>query len=311
MNVSVIIPNYNHSKYLRQRIDSILNQTYKDIELIILDDCSTDNSREIIEEYVKVHPDIVVYYNESNSGSPFIQWNFGVSKAQGEFIWIAESDDFAEPGFLEKMVSVMKKSEDTGMAYCDSRIIDEEKGIEYLYSDKRASVNRILKMKNLQDQEVIKVPVSCFFENPIPNVSSVLFRRSAYMHAGWADQTLKFCGDWLVYIRIALISRVLYLPKPLSIFRLHKGSNFHKYYLNNLYLLEKLKVSLIILKESDFSVLLLLLVVKSMIKAKMLRLAHLLRIPSFLMPELPRRPKLTAKYKTLLFVFLLISFVLS
>jgi glycosyltransferase involved in cell wall biosynthesis len=108
MRVSVIVPNYNHAEYLKQRIDSILNQTYRDFELIILDDGSTDNSREIIDDYVSRFPFIISRFNEVNSGSPFIQWDSGVNKAEGELIWIAESDDFAETTFLEKTTSVMK-----------------------------------------------------------------------------------------------------------------------------------------------------------------------------------------------------------
>lgn len=101
MNVSVIIPNYCHARFLNQRIDSVLNQTYSDYEVIILDDCSTDNSREIIESY-RNHPKIShIVYNEKNSGSTFIQWEKGFELARGEYIWIAESDDVA-PIYLSR-----------------------------------------------------------------------------------------------------------------------------------------------------------------------------------------------------------------
>ena len=100
MNVSVIIPNYCHARFLNQRIDSVLNQTYSDYEVIILDDCSTDNSREIIESY-RNHPKIShIVYNEKNSGSTFIQWEKGFELARGEYIWIAESDYVARSTFL-------------------------------------------------------------------------------------------------------------------------------------------------------------------------------------------------------------------
>ena len=95
--VSVIVPNYNHASYLRQRIESIINQTYQDFELIILDDCSTDHSKEIIESY-RNHPRVnQIVYNTENSGSTFKQWNKGVELAEGECIWFAESDDWCEP----------------------------------------------------------------------------------------------------------------------------------------------------------------------------------------------------------------------
>lgn len=72
--VSVIVPNYCHAPYLEQRIESILQQTFQDFELILLDDCSTDGSREILERY-RNHPKVSgIFYNERNSGSPFKQW---------------------------------------------------------------------------------------------------------------------------------------------------------------------------------------------------------------------------------------------
>ncbi len=82
--ISVIIPNYNHAFYLEQRIESILSQNFKDFEVIILDDKSTDNSKEIIEKYRNHPPHIsTIIYNEANSGSTFIQWNKGVSLSKG------------------------------------------------------------------------------------------------------------------------------------------------------------------------------------------------------------------------------------
>ena len=99
--VSVIIPNYNHAPFLKQRIESVLNQSFQDFEMILIDDCSTDGSREIIESY-RNNPHVShIVYNDSNSGSAFLQWNKGIELAKGDWIWVAESDDYAEPTFLE------------------------------------------------------------------------------------------------------------------------------------------------------------------------------------------------------------------
>ena len=106
--VSVIIPNYCHAKYLDQRIQSVLNQTYPNFEVIILDDCSPDDgaSRAVIEKY-RFDPHVThIIYNETNSGSTFKQWNKGFSLAEGELVWIAESDDFCEDMLLEKCIMV-------------------------------------------------------------------------------------------------------------------------------------------------------------------------------------------------------------
>jgi len=102
--VSVIIPNFNHAAYLKQRIDSVLNQTYQNFELIILDDCSTDNSKEIIEQYRNDTRVSNIVYNTENSGSTFKQWDKGINLSSGDYIWIAESDDWCELNFLQTIM---------------------------------------------------------------------------------------------------------------------------------------------------------------------------------------------------------------
>ena len=108
--VSVIVPNYNHAPYLRERLDSIYGQTYRHIEVILLDDASTDNSREILNAYREQHPENTkTVFNEVNSGRVNLQWNKGLELAKGQYIWIAESDDWCEPDFLEKLVPELQR----------------------------------------------------------------------------------------------------------------------------------------------------------------------------------------------------------
>ena len=101
VKVSVIIPNYNHKDYLRQRIESVLNQTFRDFEVIILDDASTDGSKDILEQYANHNKVTQHIFNYVNSGSVFKQWIKGIQLAKGDYVWIAESDDFADVHFLE------------------------------------------------------------------------------------------------------------------------------------------------------------------------------------------------------------------
>jgi len=129
--VSVIVPNYNHSRYLRRRIGSILAQTYQDFELILLDDCSTDHSREILESYAE-DSRVKVAFNSTNSGCVFKQWNKGVRMARGRYIWIAESDDYSDPRFLSRLVSILEKCSDVTFAYCAScRVGEDEQHLAY------------------------------------------------------------------------------------------------------------------------------------------------------------------------------------
>ncbi len=106
--VSIILPNYNHFPYLRDRLHSIFTQSYQNFEVIILDDASTDNSLSVLNEY-RSHPKVSHFVvNGKNSGSPFKQWKKGLSLAKGDYIWIAESDDFCEPSFLETQLQSMQ-----------------------------------------------------------------------------------------------------------------------------------------------------------------------------------------------------------
>src|SRR4030042_2316707 len=122
--VSVIVPNYNYAQFLDQRLQSILNQTYQDFEVLCLDDASTDNSREIISRYLS-HGRFRVYYNEHNSASAFGQWHRGIELAQGEYIWIAEADDYADREFLSSLVAVLEAHPAGGLAYCQSWRVNE------------------------------------------------------------------------------------------------------------------------------------------------------------------------------------------
>ncbi len=123
--VTVIIPNYNHGKFLRERIESVFNQSYNNIEVIILDDKSVDNSREIIEEVSDDHRIKEVLYSHKNTGNPFRQWKKGIEKATGDFIWIAESDDVSDTTFLSEGIESLLKSK-LGVYFCNSRHIDEK-----------------------------------------------------------------------------------------------------------------------------------------------------------------------------------------
>src|SRR6266567_649594 len=121
--VSVIVPSYNHCRYLSERIDSILGQTFGDFEVIVLDDASTDGSPAVLADYY-AKPRVRIVVNARNSGSAFPQWNRGIGMAKGDYIWIAESDDSADPRFLETLVPILDDDPTLGLVYCQSRLID-------------------------------------------------------------------------------------------------------------------------------------------------------------------------------------------
>ena len=238
--VSVIIPNYNHARFLEERMNSILEQTYADFECILLDDGSSDDSREIIQKYIVREPRIKAYFNEKNSGNTFSQWDFGVRISQGEFIWIAESDDFADINFLSEMVSILEENPSVGLVYSNGIFIDG-KGeklplISDHYSfDKRRSNDYLNNGRN-------EIENYLYRSNTINNTSGVLFRKSCYIEAGFADKSMKYCGDWFLYIRILLKYDVAYHSRPINFIRFHTGSTFHNYFKDNAYLEEVLYI---------------------------------------------------------------------
>jgi glycosyltransferase involved in cell wall biosynthesis len=239
--VSVIVPNYNHAQFLRQRIDSILAQTFQDYELILLDDSSKDASRDIIHQYQNKFPHIRVFINEKNSGSPFKQWDLGVKQSKGGYIWIAESDDYADNDFLSEMVPLLDKNDNAGLAYCDAMIIDDrDKPIasisDRFFPDDHRRKNDYINGGKDEIADYLSI------KNTINNTSGVLFRKCSYIDAGFADHAMRYCGDWFLYLRILLLSDVAYSSKRLNYFRHHEGSSFHRYYMNSSYLEEVIRI---------------------------------------------------------------------
>ena len=127
--VSVVVPNYNHARFLPKRIDSILEQTFQDFELILLDDCSTDDSRSILAKYADSSR-VRTEFNEINSGSSFKQWNKGVGLARGEYVWIAESDDYSDERLLEELTARLDAEPRGAFAYCRSGRVPPDDRLE-------------------------------------------------------------------------------------------------------------------------------------------------------------------------------------
>lgn len=211
--VSVIVPNYNHAPYLRQRLDSIFNQTFQDFEVIILDDCSTDNSKEIIEEYRNRLQVSHVVYNETNSGSPFKQWAKGFNLAQGEYIWIAESDDWAELNLLDEMVRYLDRDSSLAFAFCESYWEHPNQTIlgTYLAKDTFFKGTRFLKNRQI------------YFNN-IYNASSVLFRKQSLASIPKDYQNFLGSGDYLFWSCLCEKGNVYYTSKRLNHFRRHSAA---------------------------------------------------------------------------------------
>ena len=220
--VSVIIPNYNHAKYLDERIQSVIQQTYSISEIIILDDFSTDDSLSIINKY-NTDPRIKIVLNEKNSGSTFKQWDKGIKLANSEFIWIAESDDFSSPHFLENSISSFD-DKNVVLSYCNSFIVDDTSLVNGIVSTTyfEELVNDF--QTSFQMKGVDFLTKYLLHNNVIPNASSVVFKKSSYEQASVCCNNLSRTGDWLAWMKIATQGDVYYSSSCFNYFRLHLHS---------------------------------------------------------------------------------------
>jgi glycosyltransferase involved in cell wall biosynthesis len=225
--VTVIVPNYNHARFLAKRLQSILNQTYQDFELVYLDDASTDNSNDVFAQFAG-DKRVCAHYNQINSGSPFKQWNRGVRMARGEYVWIAEADDDADPRLLAELVKRLDEHPAVGLAYCQSWMVDENGMVLGTVAKATADLDRDRWQKDFVANGREECRRYLAFRNTIPNASAVAFRRSVYERAGYAPEHLRLCGDWLAWVRMALVSDVAFVAEPLNYFRKHRGSVRHK-----------------------------------------------------------------------------------
>ncbi|MDO4398740.1 MAG: glycosyltransferase family 2 protein [Candidatus Saccharibacteria bacterium] len=229
--VSVVIPNYNYERYIKKRLRSILWQTYPIYELIILDDCSTDGSVDVIEKELerikKKYPSIRVQFirNKKNSGKAMKQWKKGFELAKGDYVWIAEADDLSSRRFLEE---VMRGFDDPSVviSYAESAIIngwgmmiapnfrwsrDKEKTGHYKKSYVKDGKQEI--------EEIMAIRCT------VPNVSAVVFRNDEN-YLRYFDEAIRFSqvGDWYFYVKILENGKISYNKKSLNRFRIHNGS---------------------------------------------------------------------------------------
>ncbi len=221
--VSVIVPNYNHDQFLKQRLESIEKQTYKNIELILLDDCSTDNSQQILKEWVWNRPNIRLVINENNSGSPFAQWNKGMLHARGEYVWIAESDDTCKPDFLDALVRILEDNRDACLAFCQSILIDKDDNALHSFNE---HYRFVFKTDRWERDFCADAQRECWqymmLHNTIPNASAVLFRREDLNKVLPVDEDFKLNGDWYFYVRLLSESqKFCFTAQPLNYFRYH------------------------------------------------------------------------------------------
>lgn len=221
--VSVILPNYNYAVYLDSRIESILRQRYRDVELIFLDDSSSDASTDILKQWQGLMGARLVL-NAENSGNVWKQWQKGLELAKGQYIWIAEADDLCDEDFLSTLLSHLQPK--TALAYCIPDVIDQNGNAVAL--DYRsnylsfASHDRWSRSYSVEGVEEVNAALSIV--NTIPNVSAAIFRKPADMQAILEAQKFRCAGDWMFYLKLAESGQIAYVHEAHAKHRRHMRS---------------------------------------------------------------------------------------
>ena len=202
--VSIITPNFNCSKYIAQTIESVIAQTYKNWEMIIIDDCSTDESFEIIKDYVNKDNRIKVYRMENNSGSALCR-NKAIELSQGEYLTFLDSDDLWMPEKLEKQLKFMQENN------CDFSFT------EYEHIDEEGKLLRI-KAKVIKYLTYKKFLFHCF-----TGCLTVMYRQD--INKKIFCDNIKTANDYALFLRVMKIYNNAYgIFENLAKYRIRKNS---------------------------------------------------------------------------------------
>jgi len=235
LQVSVVVPNYNYGRYLAGRLGSVFAQTHPVAEVVVLDDASTDDSAAVVRDTAAMAGRNVRWVpSGSNSGSVFKQWRRAADMARSEWIWIAEADDEADPGFLAALCRALADTPDAVLAFSDSRAVDA--GGAALWPDHqgyyaRAGAPMLAQDGVFQAGDFLRDCLSA--RNLILNASAVVWRRTALQQAlrrcgaDLADFTM--AGDWRIYAEaLSQGGSVAYVARPLNTHRRHAASVTHR-----------------------------------------------------------------------------------
>lgn len=227
--VSVVIPNYNYERFLIQRIYSILYQTKKVGEIIILDDNSTDGSVKMalkIKKAIGKYVPIRIINNKKNQGT-FRQWERGFAEAKYDYVWIAEADDYSDQKFLEHVLKPLNNDENVVLSYANTGFID----VDGLFLES-ARIHIDYQKSGHWDSSYVNTGVDevknySYLNNTIANVSSVVFRRKKgidYSELFSDARDYKQAGDWVFYVNYILHGDIAYIDKIANYYRMH-GTN--------------------------------------------------------------------------------------
>lgn len=215
--VSVCVPVYNNADTIVETLECVLNQTYKDIELIVVDDNSSDDSLKVIKEFEKKTKDdrLRIFHNDNNLGMAG-NWNYCLSLCKGEYLRLLCGDDLIDGDLIRREVEILDANPQIQMVSSDTRFIglDGELGGQY----KRYHKSGVT-------EGIDAVRFSFFTRDYLGAPLANLFRRSAYEKVGGFDCDFSYIIDYDFFVAIALLGKIYIIHEPLNYFRLRPTSN--------------------------------------------------------------------------------------
>ena len=207
MKVSVIVTTFNRAHMVTETIDSILNQTFKDIELIVVDNCSSDDTEEVIKAYTDER---IRYFKHENGGVVAVNRNYGIGQAQGEYIAFCDDDDLWLPEKLKKQMLEFEKDNQIGLV-CSNAIIFDENGERGEFFETGLPDSNFTLESLIWGSSVI--------------CSSVLVKKSVIDDVGLMDVSSEIftAEDYELWLRVAQKYRIKYVDSPLIRYRTHPG----------------------------------------------------------------------------------------
>jgi glycosyltransferase involved in cell wall biosynthesis len=217
--LSIVIPNFNHGKYLPAAINAIVKQSVQPAEVVIIDDGSADNSVQILQRLAAENPVIRFYRNDKNQGAVFTI-NRGIDLATSEYVFLAAADDEIMPGFLEKSLRVLAQYPQAGLSCTIGDWREVATGLNW-----HVGVGMADSPTYLSPERMVELERRGRFY--IPGHTAVM-KRTALIEAGKCIPELKMAVDWFNNYVIGFRYGICYVPEPLAIFNIHPNSYYKK-----------------------------------------------------------------------------------
>jgi glycosyltransferase involved in cell wall biosynthesis len=226
MKISILMASYNYDCFIKQAIDSVLDQTYSNWELIVIDDGSKDNSVEVIKEYCKNFPDkIFLYQHENNLNKGLSQTlELGLKNATGDYIAFLESDDYWAENYLEEKIVIIKKFPEVKFIFNATKLFGDEEVVKDHY--KNTADNLPIEQKV---DTYAFMPFAFLDMNIVGTFSSMLIEKNILKKCKFNTPYGPYL-DWWICHQIALKHKIYYVNKQLTFWRLHKKSYTNEKY---------------------------------------------------------------------------------